>query len=153
MANYWIAVASKEHVKNGIKEDIMQVCHGKIAPLKRIKPGDWVIYYSPNEIFEIKSPCRQFTAIGIVQPGEPYQYKMTEDFIPYRRDVSFFKAKDVAIEPLIDRLSCIKNKKQWGFIFRYGLFKIPEADCALIASHMGVPYEQYIAKNRKNNDL
>jgi hypothetical protein len=153
MSNYWIAVASKEHVKNGIKEGIMQVCHGKVTPLKRIKPGDGIIYYSPNELFGTKSPCKQFTALGIVQEGEPYQYKMSDDFIPYRRNVTFLKAKDIAIEPLIDTLSYIKNKKQWGFIFRYGLFKIPEVDFLLIASTMGVSREQYDSFNRKNNDL
>lgn len=153
MKNYWIAVASKEHVKNGIKEGIMQVCHGKIAPLKRIRPGDWIVYYSPQEIFGTKSPCKQFTAIGIVQPGEPYQFKMSDDFIPYRRDVRFVPAKDIAIEPLIDTLSCIKNKKQWGFIFRYGLFKIPEADFLFIASSMGVSCESYTALCRENNTL
>jgi hypothetical protein len=26
----------------------MQVCHGKAAPLRRVQPGDRVVYYSPT---------------------------------------------------------------------------------------------------------
>lgn len=138
MTKYWIAVASKEHVLRGKKEGIAQVCHGKQNPLKKMNPGDWVIYYSPTEIFGKKEPCRKFTAIGQIKDKEPYQFKMSDDFIPWRRDIKFLKSTDVEIEPLIHDLSFIKNKKQWGFVFRYGLFAIPFDDFTLIASRMGI---------------
>jgi hypothetical protein len=138
MTKYWVGVASREHVIKGRTEGIAQVCHGKQTPLKRIKLGDWIIYYSPTEIFGAKQPCRKFTAIGQIKDNEPYQFKMSEDFIPWRRDVNFVSAKEVAIEPLIDKLSFIKNKSHWGFIFRFGLFEIPIHDFHLIASTMGV---------------
>lgn len=138
MTKYWIAVASKEHVLRGQKEGIMQVCHGKQNPLKRIKAGDWIIYYSPTELFGHKTPCRKFTAIGRIKDGEPYQFKMSDDFIPWRRDVDFAPSHDASIEPLIDDLSFIKNKKQWGFIFKYGLVSIPQDDFKIIASSMGI---------------
>ncbi|MCW8418635.1 hypothetical protein OQJ18_04590 [Fluoribacter dumoffii] len=38
MSKNWLAVASAEHVRLSKKMGIMQVCHGKIAPLKRITP-------------------------------------------------------------------------------------------------------------------
>lgn len=142
MTKYWIAVASKEHVQIGKAEGIMQVCHGKVAGLRKIMPGDWIIYYSPKEIFGQNQPCRMFTAIGNVKDKEPYQYKISEDFIPWRRDVNYFKALDIAIEPLIDKLSFIKNKKNWGFIFRFGLFQIPKHDFQTIASAMGIEIER-----------
>jgi hypothetical protein len=41
----WIAVASAEHVRNGSTQGFIQVCHGKAAPLQRLKPNDWVVYY------------------------------------------------------------------------------------------------------------
>lgn len=135
---YWIAVASREHVILGKEAGIMQVCHGKQSPLKRINQNDWIIYYSPAEIFGHKTPCRKFTAIGIVKDKEPYQYKMSESFLPFRRNVNYLKVDDVEIEPLINSLSFIKNKKQWGYIFRFGLFSIPLDDFKLIASKMGI---------------
>ena len=63
---------------------------------------------------------------------------MSEDFTAWRRNVDFQDAKEVAIEPLIPSLSFIKNKKSWGFIFRFGVFEIPFQDFQLIASQMGI---------------
>lgn len=134
---YWIAVASKEHVQKGVTAGIMQVCHGKQTPLKKIHQGDWVVYYSPTEIFGQKTPCRAFTAIGQVNNKEPYQYHMSADFIPWRRDVTFVKSHNALIEPLIPNLSFIKNKQHWGMSFRYGLFSIPKEDFIIISSSMG----------------
>jgi predicted RNA-binding protein len=142
MTKYWIAVASREHVLRGKKEGIAQVCHGKQNPLKRMNAGDWIIYYSPTEIFGQKEPCRKFTAIGQIKDKEPYQFKVNDDFIPWRCEVNFLKAQDIEIGSLINDLSFIKNKKQWGFIFRYGLFAIPLGDFKLIASNMGVPLNE-----------
>ena len=41
---YWIIVASKDHVENGVGQGIAQACHGKVTPLKRMKKGDLVSY-------------------------------------------------------------------------------------------------------------
>lgn len=138
MTKYWIAIASKEHVLRGQKEGIAQVCHGKQNPLKRMNPGDWIVYYCPNEVFGQKTPCRKFVSIGQIKDKEPYQVHISDDFMPWRRDVHFLKAKEVAIEPLIDKLSFIKNKKQWGFMFKFGVFPIPFDDFNLIALSMGI---------------
>ncbi|MDD5576645.1 MAG: EVE domain-containing protein, partial [Acidithiobacillus sp.] len=51
MSRNWVAVASAEHVRIGRAAGFMQVCHGKAAPLRRIKPGDRVAYYSPTVEF------------------------------------------------------------------------------------------------------
>lgn len=141
---YWIAVASREHVLKGQQQGIAQVCHGKNNLLKRMHPGDWIIYYSPTEFFGKKEPCRKFTAIGQIKDKEPYQFKMSDDFIPWRRDVNFLKAQEVSIEPLLNDLSFVKNKKQWGFVFRYGILEIPYDDFRLIASTMEIKEDEYI---------
>lgn len=138
MFNYWMAVASREHVLRGVSESFMQVCHGKLTPLKWMKAGEWIIYYSPTEIFGDKMPCRHFTAIGQIHPREPYLFKMSETFVPWRRDVQFYTARDTPIVPLIDQLSFIVDKKRWGFPFRRGCFMIPKSDFLLIAEHMGL---------------
>lgn len=135
---YWIGVASLEHVLRGVEGGFMQVCHGKKDPLQRMKPKDWIIYYSPTVTFGGAKVCREFTAIGQIMDKEPYPFQMSEDFIPFRRDVTFFPAKRVPIMPLIESLSFIENKQKWGFPFRRGCFAIPEADFQLIASSMGV---------------
>lgn len=138
MRRYWIAVASREHVLRGAEGGFCQVCHGKGAPLRQMKGGDWIVYYSPNERFEEKTPCQRFIAIGEIQAKEPYLFQMSEDFIPWRRDVAFFSAQEALIKPLIDELSFIKDKKKWGFPFRRGVFSVSLNDFSLIASAMGI---------------
>lgn len=138
MRRYWIAVASREHVLIGVQGGFCQVCHGKEAPLKQMKEGDWIVYYSPNEKFEEKSPCQRFTAIGQLKAKGPYSFQISEDFIPWRRDVSFLSSKEAFIKPLLDELSFIKDKKKWGFPFRRGVFSVSFNDFSLIASAMGI---------------
>lgn len=134
---YWIGVASKDHVQRGITGGFCQLCHGKAQPLKRMQPGDWMVYYSPKEQFESTKPCQQFTAIGQVVGTETYQFEMLPGFIPFRRDIRFIaEAKPVDIRPLIQELSFIKDKAKWGYAFRYGHLEMTEADFKLIAEQM-----------------
>jgi len=53
--------------------------------------------------------------------AEVYQFEMSPDFTPYRRDVRFIVGQDVPIHPLLEQLSFIKNKNKWGSAFRFGL--------------------------------
>ena len=134
--NYWIGVASKDHIQNGVAGGFCQLCHGKEQPLKRMKEGDWIIYYSPKEVFQEKTPCQKFTAIGKVSGSEVYQFEMFPGFIPFRRDIDFLDCEEVDIRPLIEDLAFIKNKKSWGYAFRYGHLKIDASDFQLIAQKM-----------------
>ena len=142
MPKYWIGVASREHVKNAVESGIAQVCHGKGVPLKRMAPDDWIIYYSSVEFFRQKVPCRKFTAIGKIKNKEPYQCAMSETFVPWRRDVAYKDAFEVAIESLIHDLTFITNKVRWGFPFMRGCFEIPEKDFILIAKKMGITHDK-----------
>ncbi len=139
---YWVAVASREHVKRGVAGGFAQVCHGKPGPLKQMTAGDWIVYYSPSERFGEKMPCQKWTAIGRVEAKEPYLYQMSEGFIPWRRDVAFLSANEAPIEPLIDQLAFIQDKRRWGFPFRRGCFSIGSDDFLLIASSMGVKFNE-----------
>lgn len=96
--SYWIAVASAEHVRRGRAEGFMQVSHGKEAPLKRVKPGDGIIYYSPTEVLGVKDGLQSFTAIGTVRDGVPYRGEMGS-FKAFRRDVDWAKADEAAARP------------------------------------------------------
>ena len=135
---YWILVASKNHVARAIKESVAQACHGKAHPLKRMSIGDGIIYYSPKLEFEKNIPCQEFTAIGFVSGEEVYAYDIGNGFIPYRRNIRYVDANPVQIQPLIETLQFITNKKQWGFKFRFGAFEISETDFNLIAQEMRV---------------
>lgn len=139
LRRFWIAVASRNHVMKGVEGGFAQVCHGKCSPLKRMRQGDGLIYYSPRLEFDGKEPCRAFTAIGRIVDGQAYEIDMGAGFIPFRMNVAFLNCIDAPIESLIDQLSFIKNKKRWGFPFRVGHFEIARVDFDLIAMAMEVP--------------
>ena len=138
MSKNWIAVASAEHVRIGQQAGFMQVCHGKVAPLRRIQPGDGVLYYSPTTTFGGKEKLQAFTAIGMAKDREPYQVDMGENFCPFRRDVKWLKACNAPIAPLLDELDFSAGKRNWGYQFRFGLFEISEHDLQIIATAMKV---------------
>ncbi|MEI1278775.1 EVE domain-containing protein [Leptospira venezuelensis] len=135
---YWIIVASKEHSLLGMSQGIVQACHGKKAPLARMKKGDWVLVYSSKEIFGAKTPYRKFTSLGQIDDDSVYPFQMSPDFCPFRRNVKYFPVQEADIFPLIDSLEFIQNKKSWGFPFRFGILEIGPEDFGLISQRMGL---------------
>ena len=113
----------------------MQVSHGKEAPLKRIRPGDGVVYYSPTTVLGEKDGLQSFTAIGRVRDGEAYRADMGS-FKPYRRDVAWADAKEASIKPLLDRLEFTAGKSNWGYQLRFGFFALSAKDFQMIAKAM-----------------
>jgi hypothetical protein len=132
-----VAVASAEHVRIGRGRGFMQVCHGKAAPLRRLQPGDGVVYYSPTAVFRGNDRLQCFTAIGVVKDGAPYQAELDGGFCPFRRDVNWRTAREAPIRPLLGGLDFTTARSNWGFQLRFGLFEISEHDMAMIASAMG----------------
>jgi len=65
-----------------------------------------------------------------------FQKEVSPKFKPYRRLAKYRKISEVDIKPLIDRLEFIKNKKNWGYSFRFGLVEIKEQDYYLILKYM-----------------
>lgn len=133
---YWIATISKEHVLKGMEWEILQVCHGKKTPLKRINKGDFIVFYSSKINMNDKQPYQKFTAIAKATDNEIYQVRMFPDFEPFRRKVQFLDCQEAEIRLLINDLEFIKNKQKWGFPFRYGLLEISKNDFDLIQSKM-----------------
>jgi len=125
---YWILVASQEHVKLGVSGGFAQAGHGKRSGLARMHAGDRIVYYSPKAEFGGTGPLHAFTAIGEVADDEIVQVDMSPDFKPFRRNVRYLKTGEVKIEPLINDLQFIRNKKSWGYTFRFGILEIQHED-------------------------
>lgn len=133
---YWVIVASKDHVQKGISEGFAQACHGKAAPLKRMRKGDFVIYYSGKQTMGKLDKCQEFTAIGEVLDENTYPVQVSADFCPSRRNIVFWDHRDVSILPLISELDFIPNKQSWGYPFRFGFLEINQHDFDLISNQM-----------------
>ena len=138
MMHYWVGVASRDHVLVAVRGGFCQLNHGKEAPMKRLAPGDRILYYSPRAEMQAGEPLQAFTAIGKVLPGEPYQVNQSERFQPFRRDVRYFDAREASIRPLLPDLSFAQGKASWGQVMRRGTFRIEPADYRIIAEAMGV---------------
>lgn len=133
---FWIGVASKDHVENGVKLGICQFCHGKSSPAKRLFQGDFVIYYSSKVKMDEPDLYQKFTAIGVVRDDLTYQVEMENNFKPFRRNIDYLEAQHVDIKPLIPHLPFIKNKSSWGYFFRYGFLEIDQESFEIIANQM-----------------
>ena len=138
MRSFWVGVASREHVLAAVRGGFCQLNHGKEAPLKRLRPGDRLLYYSPRDQMRGGETVQAFTAIGEVLEGEPRQVCQSEGFRPFRRDVRYLDAREALIRPLLARLSFARSGPAWGQVLRRGTFRIERDDYLTIARAMQV---------------
>ncbi|WP_367846789.1 EVE domain-containing protein [Rhodoferax sp. WC2427] len=136
----WIAVASAQHARRGCAPSdgpgYMQVCHGKAAPLKKVRAGDRVAYYAPTLTMGGKDRLQCFVSIGLVLAGDAYSFDMGGGFVPYRKDVQYVAAQEASILPLVPQFEFVESPQHWGYKFRFGLFAISDHDMRLIAQAM-----------------
>lgn len=135
---FWMGVVSEEHVRIGEKGGFAQLCHGKCAPLKRMKEGDWLIYYSPKTNYPEGKPLQSFTAIGTVKSGFIYRFEMGLQFIPYRMDITYQPCQSVSLASIKPMLQFVNENGNIGLLFRRGHFEIQQQDFMTIANAMGV---------------
>lgn len=86
---FWIVTASADHAENGQSLGIVQTCHGKSMPLRRMATADGVVIYSPRTKLRDGEILMAFTAIGRVTGDSPYQHEMAEGFVAWRRGVQW----------------------------------------------------------------
>ncbi len=137
MRRYWIGVASADHARAGAAQGFAQLGHGKHAPVKRLSQGDGIVYYAPKSSLTEGVSVQAFVSIGAVT-SEAYRASQPPDFMPWRRDVDYFDAREAPIRPLLDSLSLSRGGKNWGMVMRRGLVEITEEDFLAIAAAMGV---------------
>lgn len=133
MPNYWIGVVSKEHVELAQAGNFCQVCHGKKAPLARMKKGDYLLYYSPNLQMRDQLPYQQFTAFGQIRDEPIYSFAMSQTFVPYRRDIDYHP---ILRECPIDYARQHPEWKEYASQLRFGLFPVSRVFFNYIARYM-----------------
>ncbi|HEU4520670.1 MAG TPA: EVE domain-containing protein [Thermoanaerobaculia bacterium] len=130
---YWINTVSHSHVQAGLAGGFTEAGHGTESRLKRLAKGDAIIFYSPRSEMGGGTPVQRFTAAGQVVDDAPWQ---GGEGLPWRRRVQYLQASETPVQPLIEQLEFIRNKKSWGVAFRRGFFEIGEADYARIVKAM-----------------
>ncbi|MFE6167460.1 EVE domain-containing protein [Viridibacillus arvi] len=137
---FWVGVVSEEHVRIGEKGEFAQLCHGKCAPLKKMKEGDWLIYYSPKTKYPDGKPLQSFTAIGTVKSGIIYRFEMNPQFIPFRMDIEYQPCQNISLSSIKKMLEFVNENANIGLLFRRGHFEIEQKDFMTIANAMGVTF-------------
>ena len=133
---FWVVTASADHAARGRDWGIVQACHGKAAPLRRMRTGDGVVIYSPRERMTGGAAVQAFTALGRVSGPEVWQVEMAPGFRPWRRAVDWAPGPAVSIRPLLAALDLTRGQTGWGMVFRFGLRALTAADFARIAAAM-----------------
>ena len=136
MTRSWIAVACAEHVRRAVELGVMQVCHGKAGPLRRLGPGDRVACYSPTDGFRGTERLRCFTALGIVLGGGVERIDTGGGFRPFRRAVRWLEARPAPVRPLLGVPGFVLSGAGWGARLRRGLVEIDPASMDAIAAAM-----------------
>ncbi len=131
----WIGVACATHVRRGVAGGFLQLCHGKAAPLARLRPGDRIAFYAPAETFRGRDRLRAFVGLGTLREGAPYQVELAPSFRPFRRDVAWEAAAETPIAPLLPRMRW-SREGNWGAKLRFGLLSIAAEDMAVIVTAM-----------------
>jgi hypothetical protein len=130
---YWIAVASRDHVDAAVAGGYIEVNYGKAGPLERMRPGDRIAFYSPRTTAE-GEPLQAFTALGEVVDAPLFQASAAHQ--PFRRAVRWEGITPAPVRPLLERLSFVRNKQNWGTAFRWGFLRVGREDFACIAAAM-----------------
>jgi hypothetical protein len=134
----WLGVVSRAHAQRGVAGSFIQLCHGKIEPLRRMAEGDRLVLYSPRTEMGGGEILQAFTAYGIVGPDEIMRVQMAPGFHPFRRSVRFLPAQEAPIRPLLNRLSFTRDAPNRGMALRRGQVPLTVRDLDLIAGAMGL---------------
>ncbi len=146
---YWVNTVSLEHVRLGVQGGFTQADHGRSTRLKRLSPGDGLVFYSPRTAMGAGASLQEFTALGLVTGTEPDKVQMSPDFSPWRLAVEFLDVRPAPVRPLVPDLEFIPDPKRWGFPFRRGLFEIGQSDFRRIAEAMGIDWASSLAPGRR----
>jgi hypothetical protein len=138
----WISTLSREHVLRAVAAGHIEADLDKPHPLRRLHRDDRIAFYSPKTDHPDGAPLQSFTALGRVLDDEPVLVEAGPDVRVWRRGIAFLDGAETPIRPLLDHLGFIVDKKRWGFRFRFGLFRIPDEDFAVIRQAMTVVSER-----------
>ncbi len=134
---FWLGVVSRQHVRRGVELGIAQIGHGKGAPLERMQPGDWLVYYSPRDRLGDGAPVKAFTAVGRIVDAAVWQAD-EGTFKPWRRRVDYLEGREAPIGPLLDVLD-LTSSPNWGYALRRGLLELSQHDFEVICGAMATP--------------
>lgn len=148
MARYWIGLAERDSVHAAVTNGVCLFSGGKASPVRKLEPGDGVLYYSPRESMD-GAALECFTAVGKVTDDTPWTQNWTQlctggPFLTRRsgadktwvRKCAYDAVGEVSVRPLLNLLSFVAQPRHWGKTFRRGQLEICADDFARIADRL-----------------
>jgi hypothetical protein len=152
MARYWIGLAERDSVHAAVANGVCLFSGGLAAPLRRLQPGDGVLYYSPHETSR-GAPLECFTAVGEVTDDAPWTQNWTQlcaggpflsrgavsavgTGLTWVRKCDYDAVGEVSVRPLLSSLAFVAQPRHWGKTFRRGQLEISAADFFAIADRL-----------------
>lgn len=136
--NYWIGVASLDHLERGIQRGMFGIGHGKKAPLDLMKPGDKIVFYLPKKVYAATGPeniYQKFCGFATIDEGDVFSEQIGERCM-FRKRLTFTDTtREVPIREVLDQLSFIKDKTHWGFPFMRGYVQITQKDWEILEGY------------------
>jgi len=137
---FWISTVSLDDVGVGVIGGFVQADQSSPTRLRWLRRGDSIVMYSPRVGIRAGAAVQAFTALGFVADDEPFQVRLGPDVEPWRRRVQWQPCSCAEVRPLLELLAFVIDKKQWGYPFMRGLFRIDGADFKRIASAMATDW-------------
>jgi hypothetical protein len=136
----WLGVVSAEHARIAVRQQFIQLNHGKRAGVARLRQGDGFVIYSPTDRFGDNTPLRAFTALGIVADAEPYLAEPMSmgrhgTIRPWRRRVDFVPVHPAPLREVDLELT---RQPNWGYQLRRGLVSLSVGDFETLQAVMSV---------------
>ena len=135
---FYLGVASLNHITTAVELGVCQFGHGNRSSVAELGPGDWLVYYATREFMDSGDKVQAFTAIGEVSNGE-IESVSKDGRAFYCRPVEYrIGAREVSVREVLDDLTFVSDKRNWGISFRGSKREIPGDDFRVIAKAMGI---------------
>ncbi|MDQ1106601.1 hypothetical protein [Nocardioides zeae] len=128
----WICVLSRADALASIATGTLCLGPRGEGRLRRMRLGDGVAIYSPREGRRSGAVVRRFTAVGRVTGVAPYQGDGTTSQDWCRAVDLVDTGGEATVEPLLSRLSFVRDEPGWGVVFRSGFLEVTTADVAVV---------------------
>ena len=115
----------------------MPTNHRATFGVAKMREGDGFAFYSLRDVYPDGHSLREFTAIGVVAPGELWQADQG-GFRPWRRKVDWgASARPTPITPLLDPLELTRGIRNGGLQLQKEHLELSGHDFRIIAQQMG----------------
>ena len=118
-------------------EGVVSFAHGRESSVRALSPGDRVIVYAPLTRTG-GDRLQAFVAHATVTGDHPEPRDFGARGIGWVRRATYDRVSEVPVRPMIDALDILRDRRNWGGVFRAGKVRISAADHDRIAVAMGL---------------